>query len=79
MANELPMGVLEEAFPDYIRSRENPRLSQFLLSATPFQYGDMTIPIAEGGGSGQELRGGQLQLWPLSGCGIARSRHHGLL
>jgi len=48
MANELPMGVLEEAFPDYIRSRENARLSQFLLSATPFQYGDMTIPIAEG-------------------------------
>jgi hypothetical protein len=48
MANELPMGVLEEAFPDYIRSRENTRLSQFLLSATPFQYGDMTIPIAEG-------------------------------
>ena len=48
MANELPMGVLEEAFPDYIKSRENSRLSQFLLSATPFQYGDMTIPIAEG-------------------------------
>jgi hypothetical protein len=48
MANELPMGVLEEAFPDYIKSRENTRLSQFLLSATPFQYGDMTIPIAEG-------------------------------
>ena len=48
MANELPMGVLEGAFPDYIRSREDTRLSQFLLSATPFQYGDMTLPIAEG-------------------------------
>jgi hypothetical protein len=55
MANELPMGVLEEAFPDYIRSRENTRLSQFLLSATPFQYGDMTIPIAEGAKEISEL------------------------
>jgi hypothetical protein len=55
MANELPMGVLEAAFPDYIRSRENTRLSQFLLSATPFQYGDMTIPIAEGAKEISEL------------------------
>jgi condensation enzyme len=55
MANELPMGVLEEAFPDYIRSREDTRRSLFLLSATPFQFGDMTFPIAEGAKEISEL------------------------
>jgi len=55
MANELPAGVLEETFPGYIKSRENTRLSQFLLSATPFQYGDVTLPIAEGAKEINEL------------------------
>jgi non-ribosomal peptide synthetase component F len=47
MAHELPIGVLEQAFPDYIRSREDTRMSQFILSQPPSQYGEMTLPIAE--------------------------------
>src|ERR1700731_512091 len=47
MANELPIGVLEQAFPDYIRSREDTRMSQLLISQPPSQYGEMTLPIAE--------------------------------
>jgi hypothetical protein len=48
MANELPIGVIEETFPDYIRSRENTRMSEFLISAPAAQYGEMVLPIAEG-------------------------------
>ena len=48
MAHELPIGVLEQAFPDYIKSREDTRTSQFLISAPPSQYGEMVLPIAEG-------------------------------
>jgi condensation enzyme len=48
MANELPIGLLEQTFPDYIRSREDRRTSQLLISDTPSQYGTMTLPIAEG-------------------------------
>jgi hypothetical protein len=48
MANELPAGVLEQAFPDYIRSREDTRMSQLLILQPPSQYGVMTLPIAEG-------------------------------
>jgi hypothetical protein len=55
MANELPMGVIEGAFPDYTTPREDTGLSQFLLSVTPFQFGDMTIPIAEGAKEISEL------------------------
>jgi condensation enzyme len=48
MAHELPAGVIEQTFPDYIRPREDTRLSQLLISDTPAQYGEMTLPIAEG-------------------------------
>jgi hypothetical protein len=48
MANELPAGVLEQAFPDYIRPREDKRTSEFVISAPQPQYGEMTFPIAEG-------------------------------
>jgi len=48
MANELPAGLLEQAFPDYIRSREDPRMSQLLIMQPPSQYGEMILPIAEG-------------------------------
>jgi condensation enzyme len=48
MAHEIPAGVIEQTFPDYIRSREDARLSQLLISDTPSQYGEMTLPIAEG-------------------------------
>ena len=47
MAHELPIGVIEQTFPDYIRSREDTRMSQFILSQPPSQYGEMTLPIAE--------------------------------
>jgi condensation enzyme len=48
MANELPAGLLEQTFPDYIRSREDTRMAQFLISDTSPQDGAMTLPIAEG-------------------------------
>jgi condensation enzyme len=48
LANELPAGLLEKTFPDYITSRQDPRMAQFLISdATPAD-GDITYPIAEG-------------------------------
>jgi condensation enzyme len=48
MANELPAGLLEQTFPDYIRSREDSRMAQFLISDTSSQDGEMNLPIAEG-------------------------------
>ena len=48
MANELPAGLLEQTFPDYIKSREDTRMSQFLISDTSAESGEMTLPIAEG-------------------------------
>jgi hypothetical protein len=48
MAHELPAGLLEQAFPDYIRSREDTRMAQFLISDISSQDGAMTLPIAEG-------------------------------
>jgi hypothetical protein len=47
MANELPAGLLEQRFPDYISSREHPRMSQFLISQPPSEQGGLTLPIAE--------------------------------
>ena len=48
MANELPIGVLEQAFPDYITPREDKRTSEFIISVPPAQFGEMVLPIAEG-------------------------------
>ena len=48
MANELPTSMLEQAFPDFIRSRQDTRMSQVLILQTPSQYGEMVLPIAEG-------------------------------
>ena len=48
MANELPAGLLEQTFPDYIRSREDTRMAQFLISDASSPEGASTIPIAEG-------------------------------
>jgi hypothetical protein len=48
MANELPASTLEQAFPDFIRSREDTRMSQVLILQPPSQYGEMVLPIAEG-------------------------------
>jgi hypothetical protein len=49
MAYELPVNVIEQTFPDFIKSREDLRTSQFIISDTPSQAGDDPIfPIAEG-------------------------------
>jgi len=48
MANELPASVIEQAFPDFISSREDTRMSQLRILQTPSQYGEMILPIAEG-------------------------------
>jgi len=48
VANELPDSVMEQAFPDFIRSREDRRMSQFLILQPPSQYGEMLLPIAGG-------------------------------
>jgi condensation enzyme len=48
MAHELPAGLLEQTFPDYIRSREDTRMSQFLISDSSPGDGAMTLPIGEG-------------------------------
>jgi hypothetical protein len=48
MAYELPAGLLEQTFPDYIRSREDTRMAQFLISDTSSPDGETTFPIAEG-------------------------------
>jgi hypothetical protein len=49
MAYELPVNVIEQAFPDFITSREDLRTSQFILSDIQKQLGDDPVfPIAEG-------------------------------
>ncbi len=49
MAYELPVNVIEQTFPDFLRSRENLRASQFILSYTQSEPGDDPVfPIAEG-------------------------------
>jgi hypothetical protein len=48
MAHELPASVIEQAFPDFIRSRGDTRMSQLRILQTPSQYGEMILPIAEG-------------------------------
>jgi non-ribosomal peptide synthetase component F len=48
MGNELPASVLEQAFPEFIRSREDTRMSELLILQPPSQYGELILPIAEG-------------------------------
>ena len=49
MAYELPVNVIEQTFPDFIKSREDLRTSQFIISDMPSHPGDYPIlPIAEG-------------------------------
>ena len=48
IAHELPVGVIEQAIPDFIKSRDNLRTSQFILQSSTSQFGDVTFPIAEG-------------------------------
>jgi condensation enzyme len=46
--HELPASVIERAFPDFIRSREDTRTSRFVILQTPSQFGEMILPIARG-------------------------------
>ena len=49
LAYELPINVLEQAFPDFMKPREDLRTSLFLLSDTPQSSGgDPVLPIADG-------------------------------
>lgn len=48
MANELPAGLLEQKFPHYVKSREDTRMAQLLLSDTSPTDGELSLPIAEG-------------------------------
>jgi condensation enzyme len=64
MAHELPVNVIEQAFPAFTKSREDLRTSQFIIANQQGQLGeDLTFPIAEdarwaGDGmlEGQEVR-----------------------
>jgi condensation enzyme len=48
MAYELPVNVIEQTFPGFVKSRENLRTSQFIISNMIGQLGDdLTLPIAE--------------------------------
>jgi hypothetical protein len=49
LAYELPVNVLEQAFPGFLKPREDLRTSQFILSDTPSSSGDDPIfAIADG-------------------------------
>jgi hypothetical protein len=49
MAYELPVNVIEQTFPDFIKSREDLRTSQFIIANQQRQLGeDPTFAIAEG-------------------------------
>jgi condensation enzyme len=47
-AHELPINVIEQLISEFTKPRENQRTSQFCLTMAPSQFGDLTIPIAEG-------------------------------
>jgi condensation enzyme len=49
IAHELPVNVIEQTFPDFIKSRADLRTSQFIISCHESQQGDdLIFPIAEG-------------------------------
>jgi condensation enzyme len=49
IAYELPVNVIEQTFPDFIKSREDLRTSQFIIANQQGQFGDdAALPIAEG-------------------------------
>src|SRR5579859_7094832 len=54
-AHELPFHAIEQAIPAFITARENPRTAQFCLSDFQPQFGDLTVPIAEGAREIREL------------------------
>jgi hypothetical protein len=49
IAHELPVNVLEQTFPGFVKSREDLRTSQFIIADQQRQLGtDFTLAIAEG-------------------------------
>ena len=49
MAHELPVNVIEQSFPDFVKSRDDLRTSQFIISPQVSRLGDnLAVPIAEG-------------------------------
>ena len=48
MAHELPVNVIEQTFPEFIKSREDTRMSQFIISDFCRSSAIPLIPIAEG-------------------------------
>jgi condensation enzyme len=50
IAHELPVNVIEQTFPDFVKSRDDLRTSQFIISCAVSSLGDdrLVIPIAEG-------------------------------
>jgi hypothetical protein len=49
ITHELPVNVIEQAFPDFIQSREDLRTSQFIISSSVSLFDDdLAHPIAEG-------------------------------
>jgi condensation enzyme len=48
MANELPIGLLEQRFPHHIETQQNLGTSQLLLSEAPDTGGELNLPIADG-------------------------------
>jgi hypothetical protein len=49
IAHELPVNVIEQTFPDFLKPRENRRTSQFIISCDVSQLGDEPVyPISEG-------------------------------
>jgi condensation enzyme len=47
VAHELPVNVLEQAFPDFVTSRENLRTSQFIIANQQGLGDENILPIAE--------------------------------
>jgi hypothetical protein len=47
-AYELPINVIEQTVPEIIKSREDPRVAQFIIADMQSQFGDLALPIAEG-------------------------------
>jgi hypothetical protein len=48
IAHELPIGLIEQTFPDFIRPREDKETSHLLISDNPARSRELTLPIAEG-------------------------------
>jgi condensation enzyme len=48
-AHELPVNVIEQLIPEFTDSREEALTAQFVISDFQSQFGDLTLPIAEGG------------------------------